>query len=84
MNDYTFPFPEYDLFLRISREDIHVLCYIVEGEDNLMNIRHTTENGLLKVIVTGLQLKEALAFLESIGKILDMEVVEVRENPGHT
>lgn len=75
---------EYDLYLRIAKPDIHVLCYIVEAEDNLMNIRHVTEDGFLKIIVPGDLLKDALGFLESIGNYIDLEVVEIRENPGHT
>ncbi len=75
---------EYDIFLRIRREDIHVLCYIVEAEDNLMNVRHTTDDGSLKIIVPGDMLEEALNFLESIRNVIDLEVVDIRENPGHT
>ncbi|OAA30050.1 hypothetical protein AT15_00625 [Kosmotoga arenicorallina S304] len=75
---------EYDLYLKIARPDIHVLCYIAEAEDNLMNIRHTTEEGYLKVIVPGDLLQEALNFLDSIKNVINLEVVEIRENPGHT
>ncbi|AKI98035.1 DUF4911 domain-containing protein [Kosmotoga pacifica] len=75
---------EYDLYVRIARPDIHVLCYIAEAQDNLMNIRHTTEEGYLKIIVPGDLLEEALKFLDSIKNVIDLEVVEIRENPGHT
>jgi len=75
---------EYDLFIRIRPEDIHVLCYIAEAEDNLMNIRHVTDEGLLKIIVTADLLEELKSFLQSIKKRIDLEVVEIRANPGHT
>ncbi|MFO7882206.1 MAG: DUF4911 domain-containing protein [Kosmotogaceae bacterium] len=75
---------EYDIFLRISKKDIHVLCYIVEAEDNLMNVRHTTDDGHLKIIVPGDMLEEALNFIESIKNVIDLEVVDIHENPGHT
>ncbi|MFW6173931.1 MAG: DUF4911 domain-containing protein [Elusimicrobiota bacterium] len=75
---------EYDVFLSIRRKDIHVLCYIVEAEDNLMNVRHTTDDGYLKIIVPGDLLEEALNFLRSIKNVIDLEVVDIRENPGHT
>ncbi|MDD4478632.1 MAG: DUF4911 domain-containing protein, partial [Mesotoga sp.] len=65
-------------------EDIHVLCYIAEAEDNLLNIRHVTDDGFLKIIVPGDLLEEVMNFLESIKKKIDLEVVEIRENPGHT
>ncbi|HNS36002.1 MULTISPECIES: DUF4911 domain-containing protein [unclassified Mesotoga] len=75
---------EYDLFIRIRPEDIHVLCYIAEAEDNLMNIRHVTDEGLLKIIVPADLLEELKSFLQSIKKRIDLEVVEIRANPGHT
>ncbi|MGC9383087.1 MAG: DUF4911 domain-containing protein [Kosmotogaceae bacterium] len=75
---------EYDIFLNIKKEDIHVLCYIVEAEDNLMNIRHTTADGNLKIIVPRDMLEDALKFLGSIKNVIDLEVVDIRENPGHT
>ncbi len=75
---------EYDLFVKIRPEDIHVLCYIAEAEDNLMNIRHVTDEGLLKIIVPADLLEEALTFLESIKRRINLEVVETRANPGHT
>ncbi|TYB92401.1 MAG: DUF4911 domain-containing protein [Kosmotoga sp.] len=75
---------EYDIFLNIKKEDIHVLCYIVEAEDNLMNVRHTTDDGYLKIIVPGDMLEDALNFLESIKNVIELEVVDIRENPGHT
>jgi len=75
---------EYDLFIRIGPEDIHVLCYIAEAEDNLMNIRHVTDEGLLKIIVPADLLEELKSFLQSIKKRIDLEVVEIRANPGHT
>jgi hypothetical protein len=75
---------EYDVFLHIRKEDIHVLCYIVEAEDNLMNVRHTTDDGNLKIIVPGDMLDDALKFLESIKNVIDLEVVDISENPGHT
>ncbi|PNE22973.1 hypothetical protein V511_03640 [Mesotoga sp. Brook.08.YT.4.2.5.1] len=75
---------EYDLFIRIRPEDIHVLCYIAEAEDNLMNIRHVTDEGLLKIIVPAGLLEELKSFLQSIKKRIDLEVVEIRANPGHT
>ena len=75
---------EYDLFVRIKPVDIHVLCYIAEAEDNLLNIRHVTDDGFLKIIVPGDLLEEVMNFLESIKKKIDLEVVEIRENPGHT
>ncbi|PNQ05850.1 hypothetical protein RM69_02620, partial [Mesotoga sp. SC_NapDC3] len=65
-------------------EDIHVLCYIAEAEDNLMNIRHVTDEGLLKIIVPADLLEELKSFLQSIKKRIDLEVVEIRANPGHT
>lgn len=75
---------EYDLFIRIRPEDIHVLCYIAEAEDNLMNIRHVTDEGLLKIIVPADLLDEVKSFLKSIRNRIDLEVVEIRANPGHT
>ncbi|CCU86035.1 MULTISPECIES: DUF4911 domain-containing protein [Mesotoga] len=75
---------EYDLFVRIRPEDIHVLCYIAEAEDNLMNIRHVTDEGLLKIIVPTDLLEEVKSFLQSIKNRIELEVVEIRANPGHT
>ncbi|PZC52593.1 MULTISPECIES: DUF4911 domain-containing protein [unclassified Mesotoga] len=75
---------EYDLFVKIRPEDIHVLCYIAEAEDNLMNIRHVTDEDLLKIIVPADLLDEVKSFLKSIKNRIDLEVVEIRANPGHT
>lgn len=75
---------EYDIFIAIEKTKIHNLCYIVEAEDNLMNLRHVEEDGRLKIIVPGDLLDEALRLLESAKNCVDLEVVEIRENPGHT
>ncbi|MDK2950509.1 MAG: hypothetical protein PWQ77_174 [Kosmotogales bacterium] len=77
-------FKEYDLYLKIKSEQIHTLCYIVEAEDNLMNIRHLSKGGLLKIIVPGDMLNESLKFLKSISNVVPLKVVEICENPGHT
>lgn len=75
---------EYDIFVAIEKTEIHNLCYIVEAEDNLMNLRHVEEDGRLKIIVPADLLDEALRLLESAKNCVDLEVVEIRENPGHT
>ena len=75
---------EYDIFVLMDKTEIHSLCYIVEAEDNLMNVRHVEEDGKLKIIVPADLLDEALKMLDSIKNFIKLEVVEIRANPGHT
>ncbi|GAB4315268.1 MULTISPECIES: DUF4911 domain-containing protein [Pseudothermotoga] len=72
---------EYDVYLRIKSEDVHKLGYILEVEDNFVNMRKY-ENGLLRILVPADMLQELLEFLETVRKHVDFEVVECRENDG--
>ncbi|MFN3283933.1 MAG: DUF4911 domain-containing protein [Pseudothermotoga sp.] len=72
---------EYDVYLRIKREDVHKLGYILEVEDNLVNMRKY-ENGLLRILVPADLLRELLDFLGSVKEHINFEIVELRENDG--
>ncbi len=73
---------EYDVYLRIKREDVHKLGYILEVEDNLVNMRKY-EDGLLRILVPADLLQELLDFLGSVKEHINFEIVELRENDGH-
>ncbi|MBP7303235.1 MAG: DUF4911 domain-containing protein, partial [Fervidobacterium sp.] len=42
---------EYDIIVKMERENVHMLNYILEAEDNIMNIR-SFEGDYLRVIAT--------------------------------
>ncbi|QTA37598.1 DUF4911 domain-containing protein [Thermosipho ferrireducens] len=72
---------EYDILVKISREDVHFLSYVLETEDNMMNIRKY-ENGILRIIVPDAFKNEVLKLLESMKKHIKLEVVDVKKNNG--
>ena len=72
---------EFDVYVRIDKEKVHDLSYIVEVEDNLVNIRKY-ENGLLRLIVPADLKDDLLELLEGIREVVPLEVVRVEVNPG--
>ncbi|HEY8540891.1 MAG TPA: DUF4911 domain-containing protein [Pseudothermotoga sp.] len=72
---------EYDLYLRINSEDVHKLGYILEVEDNMVNMRKY-ENGLLRILVPADLLEDLLNFLNSVKEHIEFEIVECKENDG--
>ncbi|AEH51278.1 DUF4911 domain-containing protein [Pseudothermotoga thermarum] len=72
---------EYDIYVKMAREDVHTLGYIVEAEDNLVNIRKY-ENGLLRILTTEGLKDEVLDFLNELKNFIPLEVVDVRVNNG--
>ncbi len=72
---------EYDIYVKISSEDVHTLGYIVEVEDNLVNMRKY-ENGLLRILTTEGLKEEVLDFLNELKYMIPLEIVEIRVNNG--
>ncbi len=72
---------EYDVYLRMDREKVHDLSYILEVEDNLANIRKY-EDGLLRIIVPADLKGDLLELLEGIREVVEFEVVKVEVNEG--
>ncbi|MEJ5229184.1 MAG: DUF4911 domain-containing protein [Pseudothermotoga sp.] len=72
---------EYDLYLRINKEDVHKLGYILEAEDNLVNLRKY-ENGLLRILVPSDLLEDLLSFLETVKGHVDFEIIDCKKNDG--
>ena len=72
---------EYDIYLKIEREKIHDLSYIVEVEDNLVNIRKY-ENGLLRLIVPSDLKDDLLNLLKGVREVVPFEIVKIEVNPG--
>ncbi|HDM69970.1 MAG TPA: DUF4911 domain-containing protein [Thermotogales bacterium] len=73
---------EYDVFVKVREEDVHVISYILEVEDNLLNIRKITDDGLLRIIVPKDLLEDVLELLNSLKDKLDLEIVRYERNPG--
>ncbi len=72
---------EYDVYLEIDREKIHDLSYIVEVEDNLVNIRKY-ENGFLRLIVPSDLKDDLLELLEGVREVVPFSIVKIEVNPG--
>jgi len=72
---------EYDVYLRIEKEKIHDLSYILEVEDNLANIRKF-ENGLLRIIVPADLKDDLFELLEGIKEMVPFQVEKVEVNRG--
>ncbi|WP_456399956.1 DUF4911 domain-containing protein [Mesoaciditoga sp.] len=74
---------EYDVYVKISKEDVHTLNYILEAEDNLINVRHIDPaSGLLKIIVIDDALEDVLKLLHSLKDELHLKVVKYEPNRG--
>lgn|GEM_PF-158842 len=72
---------EYDIIVKMERENVHMLNYILEAEDNIMNIR-SFEGDYLRVIATKDTVIDAIKLLESVKEYIDLEIVELRPNNG--
>ncbi|MBO8160104.1 MAG: DUF4911 domain-containing protein [Thermosipho sp. (in: Bacteria)] len=72
---------ELDVLLKIEKEKVHLLSYILEAEDNLLNIRKY-EGGILRVIVPEKLLDDALKLINSLKSEIGFEIVEIRKNSG--
>lgn len=73
---------EYDILVRIDKEDIHILNYLLEAEDHVMNIR-SLEGKYLRVIAPKDMVLDAIRLLESAKTVVDLELVELRPNDGN-
>ncbi len=73
---------EYDILIEVAKEDVHVLNYVLEVEENVMNIRKY-ENGILRIIVPEDLKEEALKLLEGVKEIVDLNIVSIKKNEGN-
>ena len=80
---YNSNIKEFDIYLKIEKEDVHILNYIIEAEDNMLNIRKfdSTEK-LLKVIVPVDFLEDVLELLNSLKSEVQFEIVTYEPNRG--
>ncbi|MEN3007891.1 DUF4911 domain-containing protein [Pseudothermotoga sp.] len=72
---------EYDVYLRMNSDDVHTLSYILEVEDNLLNMRKY-QSGLLRILVPADLLEQLLGFLQNVKSYVNFELVDVRLNRG--
>ena len=72
---------EYDVYVRIDKEKVHDLSYIIEVEDNLTNVRKY-ENGLLRLIVPADLKDDLLELLEGVKEMVPLEIERIEVNPG--
>jgi len=72
---------EYDILVKIKKEDVHILNYLLEAEDNVMNIR-SFEGEYLKVIATKDTVVDAIRLLENVRSLVDLEIVALKLNNG--
>lgn len=74
---------EYDVYVEIPKAEVHTLNYILEAEDNFLNVRHIDPaSGLLKIIVIDDQLEDLLRLLDSLKDELHLKVVRYEPNRG--
>lgn len=75
--------PEYDIYIDIAKEDIHLLIYLVEAEAHIMNVRKKQENGYFKIIVPAGLVDEALTLLNSLkNSDIKVEVISIEPHNG--
>jgi hypothetical protein len=80
---YDNSIPEFDIFIEIAQEDIHLLIYLVEAEAHLMNVRKKQKNGYFKVIVPAGFLDESLILLNSLkNSDIKLEVISIEPHDG--
>jgi hypothetical protein len=73
---------EYDVYVKVKREYIHLVTYLLESVDNLMNVRNVVENNLMKIICPKDTLDDSLKLINSLKEMTDLEVVKVEPNNG--
>ncbi len=74
---------EYDVYVDIPKSEVHTLNYILEAEDNLINVRHIDPaSGLLKIVVVDDELNDVLKLLDSLKDELHLRVVKYEPNRG--
>jgi hypothetical protein len=72
---------EYDILVKIKKEDVHILNYLLEAEDNVMNIR-SFEGEYLKVIATKDTVIDSIRLLENVRSLVDLEILVLKPNNG--
>ncbi|WP_448375669.1 DUF4911 domain-containing protein [Fervidobacterium sp.] len=72
---------EYDILVKLRKEDVHILNYLLETEDNIMNIR-SFEGEYLRVIATKDTVVEAMRLLESAKSFVELEIISLKPNDG--
>lgn len=72
---------EKDILIKIDKEKVHILSYILESEDNLVNVRKY-ENGILRIIVPNDLVEKLLILLEDLKNKIGFEIIEIKENSG--
>lgn len=72
---------EMNILVEIEKDDVHLLSYILESEDNLLNIRKY-ENGILKIITTSSLLDNVMTLLNSLNDRINFKIIKIEENPG--
>ena len=72
---------EYDILVKIKKEDVHILNYLLEAEDNVRNIR-SFEGEYLKVIATKDTVIDAIRLLENVRSLVDLEILALKPNNG--
>jgi hypothetical protein len=75
-------FREYDIYVKIDQEKIHIVTYLLESQAHLMSVRNRQENGLLKIIVPGPLKDEAIKLINSMTEQVKLEVVKVEPHNG--
>jgi len=74
---------EYDIFIDLDTNDIHLITYLLEGEAHLMSVRNRQEDGYLKIIAPKDSLDDALKLINSVkDEAIKMEVVKVEPHNG--
>ncbi|MFN3328243.1 MAG: DUF4911 domain-containing protein [Fervidobacterium pennivorans] len=72
---------EYDILVKMDKEDVHILNYLLEAEDNVMNIR-SYEGEFLRVIAPKDMLVSSIRLLESVRDMINLEIVDIKPNKG--
>jgi len=72
---------EYDILVKLRKEDVHILNYLLETEDNIMNIR-SFEGEYLRVIATKDTVVEAMRLLESAKSFVELEIISLKPSDG--
>lgn len=70
---------EYDIYIDVDKKDIHLITYLLEGADHIMNVRNRQENGFFKIIIPEYFLEESLSLINSLnnqGINLEVKFVE--------
>ncbi|ABR31618.1 hypothetical protein SU69_09005 [Thermosipho melanesiensis] len=72
---------EIDILVKINKDDVHYLSYILESQDNMVNVRKY-EGNILRIITLDYFKDDVLSILRGLKNDISFEVIKIEKNCG--